>query len=272
MTFQDLPPEIQILVARELDRADKVNLVYTCRYFYELVIPQLYEALPDATRYSKRLVDSLVRNPALRNYPHEEKGDDGDSSDANGDIKDVGTDKAKGDDDPATWLYNVPLQTQYAKEICISERDGNTLSCAIWKNEDGAHALFLTLVPSLVRLDLQFPKHGRLTDMVINWARQGRFAAPVLQNLQEVFVSSEWCKFQKEGADEIITDWALTFLWLPSLRRFKTDAFRDVVYECCMPDRRSSVTHIEISKCPGFKDVKGFMQLFRISSRTGTAM
>jgi hypothetical protein len=204
--------------------------------------------------------------------PDEEKGDDGDSSDANGDIKDVGTDKAKGDDDPATWLYNVPLQTQYAKEICISERDGNTLSCAIWKNDDGAHALFLTLVPSLVRLDLQFPKHGRLTDMVINWARQGRFAAPVLQNLQEVFVSSEWCKFQKEGADEIITDWALTFLWLPSLRRFKTDAFRDVVYECCMPDRRSSVTHIEISKCPGFKDVKGFMQLFRISSRTGTAM
>ncbi|KAL2849352.1 hypothetical protein BJX68DRAFT_267204 [Aspergillus pseudodeflectus] len=273
--FQDLPPEIQILVTRELDTTDQVNLVYTSRYFYELLIPQLYEALPDATQYCKRLVDSLVRNPALRNYPRcirleachvrgpdEEKEDDGDSSDANDDIKDIRTDKANEDDHPATWLYNLPLQTQYAKEVCISEGDGNILSSAIWKNDDGAHALLLTLVPGLVRLDLQFPRHGRLTDMVVTWATQGRFAVPVLQNLHEVFVSSEWGKFQEDGADEIITDWALTFLWLPSLRRFKTDALRDVVYECRVPDRRSSVTHIEISKCLGLEDVKGFIAAF----------
>jgi hypothetical protein len=136
MTFQALPPEIQLPVARELDPADKVNLMYTCRYFYELVTPLLYEALPDAKRYSERLVDSLVRNPALRNYPRyirleacyvrgpDEEEDDESAGDNKNDIEDILTGK-EDEDDPTTWLHKVPLQTQYAKEVCTSESDGD---------------------------------------------------------------------------------------------------------------------------------------------------
>ncbi|KAL2784244.1 hypothetical protein BJX66DRAFT_344215 [Aspergillus keveii] len=272
--LRDLPPEIQLLITAHLEDGDKFNLIYTCHYFHDLVISQLYTSLPDAMCVSSELVDALVRNPALQKYPRyikieawdggNESEPESDSEDGEGDL--LAQENGNDDDDPTNWMPQVGLFCKHAKEICLAEEDGNWWAKDIRKGyTDAWIALLLTLSPNLTRLEVQFPLYSRgWVQRIVKWAVERRFTASVLDHVEEVFVSARWPDFTNkgEGEEEAVTDWALPFLGLPSLKRFGSDALHEVHYRVDEPVPTSSATQVALSHCAGLQDVKGFIASF----------
>ncbi|KAL4867663.1 hypothetical protein BDV12DRAFT_198082 [Aspergillus spectabilis] len=267
--FRSLPPEIQLFVAASLKAGDKVNLIYTCHYFYDLVIPQLYENLPDAMYLSAQLVDALVRNPALQKYPRYIRieawiSEDETDSESESDEDRDGTPAQEEDDignDPTDPMPQVGLFCKHAKEICVSDDDGSWWAKDIRKGYvDAWIALLLTLAPNLTRLEVQFPFNSRgWVQRVVRWTVERRFAKPVLRQVAQVFVSGRWSDNKDEGADEVVTDWTLPFLALPALQRFGTDALREVHYKVDEPVPPSSAIHLAVWNCAGLQDVERFI-------------
>ncbi|KAL3442720.1 hypothetical protein BJX65DRAFT_286185 [Aspergillus insuetus] len=169
--FRELSAEVQFLVAAQLENADKANLIYTCHY--HLVIPQLYENIPDAMYVLTQLVDTLVRNPSLQKYPRyikieawdvgreaepdlesELEGDEDSST-----TQDEDGDEGEGDGDLIT---DVGLFCKHAREICLAEEDGGWCAQHIKKRyEDALIALLPTLALNLTRFEVQFPFYSR---------------------------------------------------------------------------------------------------------------
>ncbi|KAL5335581.1 hypothetical protein BJX70DRAFT_374890 [Aspergillus crustosus] len=125
-------------------------------------------------------------------------------------------------------MPQIGLFGKHAREICLNEEDGEWWAKDIKKGKTDAWiALLLALTPNLTRLEIQFPLHStRWVRRVVDWAIEGRFKTPVLANAEDVFISAHWSQFSNEGEgkDEVVTDWALPFLALPSLKRFGSEA------------------------------------------------
>ncbi|KAL5334639.1 hypothetical protein BJX70DRAFT_350237 [Aspergillus crustosus] len=262
--FQQLPPEIQLLVAQQLDcTSATAALALTSHHFHDLATPILYKNLENTyTHDILRLVDTLARNPSLRGFPRSLKLEAWDpvpletGEDA---LTRVPVDPEEEEQD--YWAYRIGLLCRLAKAACPSQNENEEEGDA-WardirlENVDAWLALLLTLMPNLVRFEVQFPMTGRWVQRVVEWAVHGQVSA--LQSVQEVYVSARWFEFQ--GEIQNVTQWTLMFMGLPSVCRIATDGLsgdevEDKTETTTAIKSPSSVTHITIDHCKGVRNL-----------------
>ncbi|KAL4864274.1 hypothetical protein BDV12DRAFT_201233 [Aspergillus spectabilis] len=240
--FEDLPVEIQLQVIDQLDRRDKLKLLRTSRYFYNLLQPQIYEHLYDI-RNTPRLVDILVRRPSLCTHPRSLRLSAWDTPQtwAVDDNRNI-------DLDLLLMRYDISPVCIKAWEASFSEKEATAWERELKKmNPDAWIALLLTLLPNLFRLEIQFPDRSTYVLKVILRAAAGQFTMPVLQQLEQVSVS---VGFEPYG---LMTSFALPFFGLPGLRWLFTDSLSDG--ETGVVIGSSPVTHLAIGNCRGLQSL-----------------
>ncbi|KAL3443899.1 hypothetical protein BJX65DRAFT_191489 [Aspergillus insuetus] len=232
-----IPIEIQLIIIQPLDTHDRLSLLRTSRHFYDCVHPLIYESL--GPHRPQRLVDALVRKPALCTYPRSLRLTAWDTP-----YPWVRDDGRNLDLDLILRRYDISPVLAKAREASLSEKEAMTWERDLKKeNPDAWIALLLTLLPNLRRLEIQFPDRSTYVPQVILRAAAGQFSMPVLQHLEEVYVSAS---FEPYG---LVTSLVLPFFGLPALRSVFTDALFDG--ERGVAIGSSPIKHLSIGACRG---------------------
>ncbi|BCS25707.1 uncharacterized protein APUU_50418A [Aspergillus puulaauensis] len=244
-----LPTEIQLLIIQQLDHENLSNLALTSHCFCTLATPLLYQNLDNSIHNLDRVVDTLGRNPSLREYPRSLRIEAWDPNPAReGEIELIDPEE----EDADYWGYRTGLLCRLAKAASPSKEEGVSWARDIRAEDSDAWiALLLMFTPRLTRLSVQFPEAGRWVQRVIEWTLRRQFADELpLQHVQDVYISARWFEFQ--GDNERVTQWTLMFLGLPALRRIATDGLSGDDEETAITCS-SSVTHIAIDCCKGLQ-------------------
>ncbi|KAL3495087.1 hypothetical protein BJX62DRAFT_233735 [Aspergillus germanicus] len=233
----EIPTEIQLMIIQQLGTRDRLSLLRISRHLYDCVQPLIYESLNP--RRPQRLVDALVRKPELGttprflrltawDTPYPWARDDGRNLDL----------------DLILRRYDISPVLAKAREASLSEKEAMTWERDLKKeNPDAWIALLLTLLPNLRRLEIQFPDRSTYVPQVILRAAAGQFSMPVLQRLEEAYVSAA---FEPYG---LVTSLLLPFFGLPALRSVFTDALFDG--ESGVAIGSSPIKHLSIGACRG---------------------
>ncbi|KAJ0416903.1 hypothetical protein BJY00DRAFT_217959 [Aspergillus carlsbadensis] len=235
--LQEVPTEIQLMIIQQLGPREKLNLLCTSPHFYNCVQPLIYETL--SPRNPQRLVDTLVRNPVLCTYARSLRLAAWDTPYpwANDDGRDLDLDLILRRYDISPVLAKAREASLPGKQAVAWERDLKK------ENPDAWIALLLTLLPNLCRLEIQFPDRSTYVPQVILRAAAGQFSIPVLQRLEQVFVSAG---FEPYG---LVTSLVLPFFGLPALRSVFTDALFDG--EIGVAIGSSPIKHISVGTFSG---------------------
>ncbi|KAL3462679.1 hypothetical protein BJX64DRAFT_258731 [Aspergillus heterothallicus] len=237
--LQQLPAELHLLILQYLKQADKLRLLRTSRYFYDLLLSLIYEHLNP--RNTQGLVDALVRKPSLCSYPRSLR-----LSSWRAPLPGMDSDDGRNIDlDLILLRYDISVVSAKAREASSSAEE-----TAQWQkdlkrqNPDAWTGLLLTLLPNLTRLDICFPEHSTYVPRVIFRAATGDYSKslPVLQNVEEVAVSAAF-----ELDERHISSLVSPFIGLPRLRWFFTDALSDYSnLESYMSHTNSPITHLSL--------------------------
>ncbi|KAL2858434.1 hypothetical protein BJY01DRAFT_241769 [Aspergillus pseudoustus] len=207
--LQELPAEIYLLILQYLDQGDKLRLLRASHDFYDLILPQIYEHLD--TRRTQSLVQTLVHKPSLCDYPRSLRLSKWEvprwRDDRREDSKNI-------ERDPVLRQYDVSLVIAKAREASLSEAEAVRWQEDIkGHNPDAWTGLLLTLLPNLVRLQVQFPELSSYVPRIIIRAATGQYKIPVLRNVEEVAVSA--AAFEPNGP---VASLVSPFPGLPRLR------------------------------------------------------
>ncbi|KAL3449613.1 hypothetical protein BJX65DRAFT_306152 [Aspergillus insuetus] len=224
--LQELPIEIHLLILRYLKHRDKLSLLQASWFFYNLLLPLIYEDLNP--RWTQNLVVTLVRRPSFCAYPRSLRLQAWRAPNPRGEGDGEGeADRSRRNIDiDLTTLRRWDLSLVLAK---VREASLSTEEAARWEenikreNADAWTGLLLTLLPNLVRLYVQFSQHSVYVPRILHNAASGQYTGmPVLQNIEEVAVSAA---FVPDG--ESVPSLVSPFFGLPRLRWLTTDALFD---------------------------------------------